>query len=132
MFYLLFLATTLFARTDYYVIEAGDIFETYDTCYIALDYGEGVPEVRRLNCPRSFNFSQNYYRDSNKVVISWDFNKSVVRTREKSMGYGEFTVIEESYDLSDDDVCYLEVSTCNSSIVDDGIFGCGMTKLFVE
>ncbi len=132
MFYLLFLASALFARTDYYVIEAGDILETYDICYVALDYGDNTAKIRKLNCSDSFSFSQNYYHDSNKVSLIWDFSKSVTRTREKSMGYGEFTTVEETYTLSDDDVCYLELTSAGSSIVDDGIFGCGMSKLFTE
>ena len=130
MFYLLFLASTLFANTEYYAIEAGNMFETYETCYVALDHGGNEnPELRKLTCPESFNIVQTYNSYNGRLYVYWSFSQLRRETVERNTRYGESTPIIEEYTLTDEDTCYLKIEKSFSWIVDNGLFGCGMNKI---
>ncbi len=129
MFLLIFLSSMLFASPDYYVITAGDLFETYDTCYVELKYNESTPSIVKAFCSDDFILSQKYDDKEKEISLSWSFYRTISKTVDRSTRYGEIFTATETYDLSDSDTCYVRVGDNYSWLQDQSIFGCGMSKV---
>lgn len=129
MLLILFLASSLFANSDYYAITAGSLFETYDVCYVELNYDNDVPELSKVSCSDYFTVLQSYYKDKNELLVSWRFEKQVNVSYEKNMRYGEQVTVDETYNLADEDTCFLRVGENYSWLINSNLFGCGMRKI---
>ena len=129
MLLLIFLSSMLFASPDYYVITAGNLFETYDTCYVELKYDESTPSIVKAFCSDDFILSQKYDDKEKEISLSWSFYRTISKTVDRSTRYGEIFTATETYNLSDSDTCSINVSNGFSWLIEQGLFGCGMSKV---
>lgn len=129
MLVLFFISTILFAAPDYYSITAGNLLETYDTCYVELKHEGVTPYIKKVFCSDDFNISQTYNYDEQNLIVYWSFNKTISRTIDRSTRYGEIFTATETFDVSDGNTCYISVDDGYSWLSEQGLFGCGMAKV---